>query len=169
MAWLWALRLTLLLLLASRPAAAYLIGGAPTAAGAPPCHQTSPVDQQSLAGQQGNSPSTFQHFACMQHCTTPTPVTLLFFIPCLQDDVQHVRSAYDAFLAEFPLCYGYWKRYAEAERRHGSTDAAAAVYERGVAATPYSTELWVAYVSLLLATDAETETVHRCGTAYAAY
>ncbi|KAF6259683.1 hypothetical protein COO60DRAFT_1700740 [Scenedesmus sp. NREL 46B-D3] len=76
-----------------------------------------------------------------------------------QDDVQHIRSAYDAFLAEFPLCYGYWKRYAEAERRHGSTETAAAVYERGVAATPYSTELWVAYIGLLLATDAETDTV----------
>ena len=80
---------------------------------------------------------------------------------CLQDDVQHIRSAYDAFLAEFPLCYGYWKRYAEAERRHGSNEAAAAVLERGVAATPYSTELWVAYANLLLAADAETDAVRR--------
>ncbi|WIA42897.1 hypothetical protein OEZ86_008812 [Tetradesmus obliquus] len=75
------------------------------------------------------------------------------------DDVQQIRSAYDAFLAEFPLCYGYWKRYAEAERRHGSSEAAAAVLERGVAATPYSTELWVAYANLLLAADAETDAV----------
>jgi pre-mRNA-processing factor 39 len=81
----------------------------------------------------------------------------------LQDDPQHIRSAYDAFLAEFPLCYGYWKRYAEAERRHGSAEAAAAVYERGVAATPYSTELWVAYVGQLMAADAETDTVRRYG------
>jgi pre-mRNA-processing factor 39 len=89
-------------------------------------------------------------------------VLLLF----AQDDLQHIRNAYDAFLAEFPLCYGYWKRYAESERRHGSTEAAAAVYERGVAATPYSTELWVAYTALLLATDAETEAVRRCGIYY---
>jgi pre-mRNA-processing factor 39 len=88
---------------------------------------------------------------------------MLIMLLSLQDDFQHIRSAYDAFLAEFPLCYGYWKRYAESERRHGSTEAAAAVYERGVAATPYSTELWVAYVALLLAIDAETDTVRRCG------
>lgn len=95
------------------------------------------------------------------HSFTTPPLTLLRSTLCLQDDVQHIRSAYDAFLAEFPLCYGYWKRYAEAERRHGSSEAAAAVLERGVAATPYSTELWVAYANLLLAADAETDAVRR--------
>jgi pre-mRNA-processing factor 39 len=43
---------------------------------------------------------------------------------CLpQGDIVAVRAAYDAFLCEYPLCYGYWKRYAEAERRHGSSSA----------------------------------------------
>lgn len=79
----------------------------------------------------------------------------------LQDDLAHIRSAYDAFFCEYPLCYGYWKKYAEAERRHGSVEAAIAVYERGVAATPYSTDLWVAYGALLLATDAATDDVRR--------
>lgn len=41
--------------------------------------------------------------------------------PHTQGDIQHLRAAYDAFLARFPLCYGYWKKYAEAERRHGSS------------------------------------------------
>jgi pre-mRNA-processing factor 39 len=94
-----------------------------------------------------------------------------------QDDIQHIRAAYDAFLERYPLCYGYWKKYAAAEQRHGSsgdTDAAAAaggssggvaaaaaVYQRGVAAVPHSPELWVAYASLLQGSDAATDDVRR--------
>lgn len=103
----------------------------------------------------------------------------------VQNDLQQMRAAYDAFLAQYPLCYGYWKKYAEAERRQGSSSgdadgagsgaaataaagsraaaqqAAAAVYQRGVAAVPHSTELWVAYAALLQASDAPTDTVRR--------
>lgn len=104
----------------------------------------------------------------------------------VQNDLQQLRAAYDAFLAQYPLCYGYWKKYAEAERRQGSSSgeadgagsgaaataaaggssaaaqqAAAAVYQRGVAAVPHSTELWVAYAALLQASDAPTDTVRR--------
>ena len=61
--------------------------------------------------------------------------------------MEKVRAAYDAFLAEYPLCYGYWKKYADAELRHGSAEAAAAVYERGVVATPYSADLWGHYAA----------------------
>lgn len=100
----------------------------------------------------------------------------------LQDDLQQLRTAYDAFLAQYPLCYGYWKKYAEAELRHGSSteadaaagaaaaagssggrEAAAAVYRRAVAAVPHSTELWVAYAALMQSSDAPTDTVRRCG------
>eukprot|EP00882_Tetradesmus_deserticola_P022185 GHRQ01024077.1.p2 GENE.GHRQ01024077.1~~GHRQ01024077.1.p2 ORF type:complete len:199 (+),score=63.65 GHRQ01024077.1:1339-1935(+) len=121
--------------------------------------------QQSLAGTPGNNPS---NFSCKQRHAAYSSAHGVACL-CLQDDVQHIRAAYDAFLAEYPLCYGYWKRYAEAEQRHGSSEAAAAVYERGVAATPYSTELWVAYAGLLLAADAETDAVRRCGTTCAGF
>lgn len=86
---------------------------------------------------------------------------LTLFLFRAQDDVNHIRSTYDAFFGEYPLCYGYWKKYAEAERRHGSNEAATAVYERGCAATPYSTDLWVAYAAFLLASDATTNAVRR--------
>jgi hypothetical protein len=91
----------------------------------------------------------------------------------LQDDISQLRKAYEAFLAQYPLCYGYWKKYAEAERRHGSSgsdgdaaaaaamSAAAAVYKRGVAAVPHSAELWVAYATLLQGSDAPTDSVRR--------
>jgi len=94
-------------------------------------------------------------------------------VSALQDDLQHIRAAYEAFLVQYPLCYGYWKKYAEAERRHSSSDAdaagsagsssspAVAVYQRAVAAVPHSTELWVAYASLLQASDTSIDAVRR--------
>jgi pre-mRNA-processing factor 39 len=113
---------------------------------------------------------TLQHSSCLCVC----------FVSALQDDLQQLRKAYDAFLERYPLCYGYWKKYAEAEKRHaadsaatdataaaaaaatttgGSVEAAAAVYQRGVAAVPHSAELWVAYAALLQGSDAPSDTV----------
>lgn len=58
---------------------------------------------------------------------------------------------FDAFLTEYPLCYGYWKKYADAEARHaavtGDTSPVQAIYERGVAATPLSADLWAHYAA----------------------
>ena len=34
------------------------------------------------------------------------------------DSVRPFREAYDAFLKRYPYCYGYWKKYADMERRH---------------------------------------------------
>ncbi|GIL55195.1 hypothetical protein Vafri_10769 [Volvox africanus] len=73
--------------------------------------------------------------------------TSLLTIADRLDDIEKIRAAYDAFLAEYPLCYGYWKKYADAEVRHQDNDMAAHVYERGVAATPYSGDLWAHYAA----------------------
>ena len=62
----------------------------------------------------------------------------------LQNDIGKAREVFDQFLARFPLCYGYWSQYANAEASFG--DKAEAVWERGVTATPYSTALWLAYI-----------------------
>ena len=35
-----------------------------------------------------------------------------------QDKLANLRKVYDTFLAEFPLCFGYWKKYADLEVRH---------------------------------------------------
>ncbi len=63
-------------------------------------------------------------------------------MPALQADITKIRQTYDAFLTEYPLCFGYWKKYADAEQRHASVEAAVHVFERGVAAVPYSADLW---------------------------
>lgn len=38
----------------------------------------------------------------------------------LQNDIEAAREAYDAFLAHYPYCYGYWRKYADYEKRKGS-------------------------------------------------
>lgn len=63
----------------------------------------------------------------------------------LQGDIGRIRPVYDAFLAEYPLCYGYWKKYADAEAKYVSMQEASVVYDRGVAAVPYSVDLWGHY------------------------
>lgn len=44
---------------------------------------------------------------------------VLFF---LQNELLAAREAYDAFLSRYPYCYGYWKKYADYEKRKGSAD-----------------------------------------------
>uniref|UniRef100_A0A1Q3F362 Uncharacterized protein n=1 Tax=Culex tarsalis TaxID=7177 RepID=A0A1Q3F362_CULTA len=37
-----------------------------------------------------------------------------------ESDIEAAREAYDAFLAHYPYCYGYWRKYADYEKRKGS-------------------------------------------------
>lgn len=68
--------------------------------------------------------------------------------------MEKQREVYDAFLVQYPLCYGYWKKYADAENRHKNTDMVASVYERGVKAFPYSVDLWGHYCTYLQSAEA---------------
>lgn len=38
----------------------------------------------------------------------------------LQNDMEAAREAYDAFLSHYPYCYGYWRKYADYEKRKGN-------------------------------------------------
>ena len=78
-----------------------------------------------------------------------------------EGDVGRTRASYDALLDSFPLCYGYWKRFADFEvaqvssvetGEHGiqSEDndcilRANAVYERALVFGRYCVELWAYY------------------------
>ena len=42
----------------------------------------------------------------------------------LQHNLDAAREAYDAFLARYPYCYGYWKKYADMEKKHDNFDEA---------------------------------------------
>ncbi|MCP9264824.1 hypothetical protein DINM_022984 [Dirofilaria immitis] len=88
------------------------------------------------------------------------------------DETKAAREAYDDFFKRYPYCYGYWRKYAEFERRHKhydrcieieilhyiscvaninkySVEKAHWVYERGVTAVPLSVDLWLHYISFI--------------------
>ncbi|XP_066532185.1 pre-mRNA-processing factor 39 [Hoplias malabaricus] len=59
------------------------------------------------------------------------------------------RKAFDAFFLHYPYCYGYWKKYADIEKKHGYIQLADEVYRRGLQAIPLSVDLWLHYVAFL--------------------
>ena len=77
------------------------------------------------------------------------------------DDLEKLRTVFEEFLKLYPLCYGYWKKYADAEHRHGDMQRASNVFERGVAATPYSCDLWCHFATYKKTSGASAEDVRR--------
>ncbi|KAG6622896.1 Pre-mRNA-processing factor 39 [Phytophthora cinnamomi] len=81
---------------------------------------------------------------------------------------ETVEATYDRFLAEFPLCFGYWNKYAQYEyglsnktvedgvatvaTLDESKAKAREVYERGVVAVKYSVDMWMKYCEFLVHT-----------------
>ncbi|KAG1707355.1 hypothetical protein DVH05_026547 [Phytophthora capsici] len=81
---------------------------------------------------------------------------------------ETVEATYDQFLREFPLCFGYWNKYAQYEyslsnrtKEDGSGTIATLqeskkkareVYERGVAAVRYSVDMWLKYCEFIIHT-----------------
>ena len=79
----------------------------------------------------------------------------------MQDNILKIRKVYDAFLAEFPLCYGYWKKYADHESRLSSIHKVMEVYERAVQGVTYSVDIWLHYSVFSISTCGDPETVRR--------
>ncbi|RLN20852.1 hypothetical protein BBJ28_00001005 [Nothophytophthora sp. Chile5] len=79
-----------------------------------------------------------------------------------------VEATYERFLVEFPLCFGYWNKYAQYEYSLGSKltadgsgtiaepeaaqKKAREVYERGVQAVRHSVDMWMKYCEFLIHT-----------------
>ncbi|XP_010666696.1 pre-mRNA-processing factor 39-2 isoform X4 [Beta vulgaris subsp. vulgaris] len=63
------------------------------------------------------------------------------------DDIDKISLVYDSFLSEFPLCHGYWKKYAEHTTHLCSVERVVRIFERAVEAVPYSVGVWVDYCS----------------------
>lgn len=79
----------------------------------------------------------------------------------VQNNILKIRKVYDAFLAEFPLCYGYWKKYADHEAHLGSIDKVVEVYERAVQGVTYSVDIWLHYCIFAISTYGDPDTVRR--------
>jgi pre-mRNA-processing factor 39 len=39
-----------------------------------------------------------------------------------ENDVEAAREAYDSFLSRYSYCYGYWRKYADYEKKKGSVE-----------------------------------------------
>ncbi|GFP82959.1 pre-mRNA-processing factor 39 [Phtheirospermum japonicum] len=76
-----------------------------------------------------------------------------------EGNILKFRKVYDTFLAEFPLCYGYWKKYADHEARLSSVDKVAEVYERAVQGVTYSVDMWLHYCVFAIGTYGDPETI----------
>ncbi|KAI8360944.1 hypothetical protein B0O80DRAFT_436309 [Mortierella sp. GBAus27b] len=65
-------------------------------------------------------------------------------------NISNVRTIYDAFLTQFPLCFGYWKKYSDLEFMARGEEGAVEIFERGVKSISNSVDLWVQYCSFVM-------------------
>ena len=70
---------------------------------------------------------------------------------------------FDSFLTQFPLCYGYWRKYAQLEAQQAdpatSLSKGTQIFEAAVATIPYCVDIWAYYAHFLLnnaASDADS-------------
>ncbi|KAB1208577.1 Pre-mRNA-processing factor 39 [Morella rubra] len=63
------------------------------------------------------------------------------------DDINRICLVYDSFLSKFPLCYGYWRKYADHKTRLCTVDKVAGIFEQAVQSATYSVGVWVDYCS----------------------
>ncbi|KAI4468987.1 pre-mrna processing protein prp39-related [Holotrichia oblita] len=74
-----------------------------------------------------------------------------------ENDMEAAREAYDAFLSHYPYCYGYWRKYADYEKRKGNKKKCEEVFERGLKAIPLSVDLWIHYLTYVRTTKPDDE------------
>uniref|UniRef100_A0A667ZHJ7 Pre-mRNA-processing factor 39 n=1 Tax=Myripristis murdjan TaxID=586833 RepID=A0A667ZHJ7_9TELE len=78
-----------------------------------------------------------------------------------ENNLVAVRKAFDVFFLRYPYCYGYWKKYADIEKKHGNIQVSEEVYRRGLQVIPLSVDLWLHYLAFIKEnadpTDPETE------------
>ncbi|XP_033625422.1 pre-mRNA-processing factor 39-like isoform X4 [Asterias rubens] len=85
-----------------------------------------------------------------------------------QVHMPSVRKAFDAFLARYPYCYGYWKKYADMERRKANDiEKAQEVFESGMKAIPLSVDLWLQYIQFIAQTAPKDSITDRLREVYA--
>ncbi|KAL7992828.1 hypothetical protein Chor_017084 [Crotalus horridus] len=78
-----------------------------------------------------------------------------------ENHLPAASKAFDSFFTHYPYCYGYWKKYADLEKRHNNMKQADEVYRRGLQAIPLSVDLWIHYINFLKETldSSDVETV----------
>lgn len=66
-----------------------------------------------------------------------------------ENDLDSARQAFNAFFKCYPYCYGYWKKYADLEKKNGNLNRCQEVFEEGLKAIPLSVDLWCHYITFM--------------------
>ncbi|KAK9056019.1 hypothetical protein SSX86_027106 [Deinandra increscens subsp. villosa] len=77
------------------------------------------------------------------------------------DNIKAISSVYESFLSWFPLCHGYWKKYADHMARLCNVEKAVEVFEQAVQSATYSVGLWVDYCSFSINAFADPFDIRR--------
>ncbi|EOY27807.1 hypothetical protein QUC31_012696 [Theobroma cacao] len=77
------------------------------------------------------------------------------------DEIEKICLVYDSFLFEFPLCYGYWRKYADHVIRLCTIDKAVEVFERAVQSATYSVGVWVDYCGFAISVFEDANDIRR--------
>lgn len=64
-----------------------------------------------------------------------------------KNEQEEGRKVFKSFLNRYPYCYGYWKKYADFEKRNGTPESVFEVFEQGVTGIPLSVDLWIHYLN----------------------
>ncbi|XP_066601471.1 pre-mRNA-processing factor 39 isoform X2 [Prorops nasuta] len=64
-----------------------------------------------------------------------------------ESDAEAAREAYTKFLERYPYCYGYWRKYADYEKKKGDPDNVQKVFDQGLKAISLSVDLWLHYIN----------------------
>ncbi|KAF7840405.1 Pre-mRNA-processing factor 39 [Senna tora] len=77
------------------------------------------------------------------------------------DDVEKICLVFDNFLSKFPLCYGYWRKYAVHMTHLSTIDKVVEIFERAVASATYSVDMWVDYCSFCMSAFEDPSDIRR--------
>jgi pre-mRNA-processing factor 39 len=78
-----------------------------------------------------------------------------------QNNILKIQEVYDAFLVEFPLCFGYSKKYADHVGRLDGANRVTEVFEQAVLAGTYSVDIWYNYCQFAISTYEDPEIIRR--------
>lgn len=101
----------------------------------------------------------FQRFCMPDQCMLSSIWLLMFAF--FQNDIGVISLVYHTFLLEFPLCHGYWIKYAAHKARLCTYDDVVGVYEQAVQAVPHCTDLWVSYCGFAMSAYEDPALIRR--------
>lgn len=67
-----------------------------------------------------------------------------------EDNLPAAEAVFKCFLRYYPYCYGYWKKFADIEKKQGKLDKVHQIFKNGVKSISVSIDLWVHYLNFYI-------------------